>query len=81
MGLLASTQVHIDAAYLFLGGPFTAVFWIFVVGTGLIVPALLEYFEIKGITVPAPIPAALILLGGLILRIIIVDAGQISSWM
>ena len=38
MGFLASTEVHIQAAGLFLGGEYTAVFWVFVVGLGLILP-------------------------------------------
>ncbi|MFC1564526.1 NrfD/PsrC family molybdoenzyme membrane anchor subunit [candidate division KSB1 bacterium] len=81
MGLLASTQVHIDAANLLLGGPYTAAFWVFVVGIGLIFPALLEIFELKGKKIPVIIPSILVLAGGLIMRIIIVDAGQVSSWI
>ncbi|MCP4725186.1 MAG: polysulfide reductase NrfD [bacterium] len=81
MGLLASTQVHINAANLFLGGPYTAAFWIFVVGIGLIFPALLELLELKGKKIPVLIPSVLVLAGGLILRFIIVDAGQVSSWI
>ena len=42
MGFLAGTKVHIEAANLFLGGPFTVQFWVFVVGLGLIVPIFLE---------------------------------------
>jgi protein NrfD len=42
MGFLASTQVQIDAAALFLGGPYTTSFWIFVVFLGMIFPAILE---------------------------------------
>ena len=36
MGFLASTQVQIDAARMFLGGEFTTSFWIFVVFMGMI---------------------------------------------
>lgn len=81
MGFLASTQVHIDAANLFLGGEYTAPFWIFVVGMGLILPLMIEIFERKGIHVSVKIPAILVLLGGYILRIIVVDAGQSSRWL
>ena len=51
MGFLASTQVHIDAAMLFLGGEYTAVFWIFVVGLGLILPLFIEIMESNGLHV------------------------------
>ncbi len=81
MGFLAATEVHIQAAHLFLGGPYTAVFWTFVVGLGLVVPLLAEWLEIRGFKVPVQIPAILVLLGGLILRFIVVDAGQSSRWL
>lgn len=81
MGFLASTEVHIQAAHMFLGGPYTAVFWTFVVGLGLVIPLLTEWLELRGYPVPARIPALLVLLGGLILRFIVVDAGQSSRWL
>lgn len=81
MGFLASTQVHIDAAHLFLGGPYTAVFWVLVVALGLVTPLLAELMEFRGLHIPASVPAVLILIGGLILRFIVVDAGQSSRWL
>ncbi len=81
MGFLASTEVHIEAAHLFLGGPYTAVFWSLVAGLGLIVPLLAELMELRGLHIPVQIPALLVLLGGLILRFIVVDAGQSSRWL
>ncbi len=81
MGFLASTQVQIDAAKLFLGGPYTASFWVFVVGLGLVVPAILEIFELFKIKVPPAIPAVLVLFGGLMLRFILANAGQMSRWL
>jgi formate-dependent nitrite reductase membrane component NrfD len=81
MGFLASTEVHIQAAGLFLGGQYTAVFWVFVVGLGLILPLSVEAMELKGWHVSSKIPALLVLVGGLILRFIVVDAGQTSRWL
>ncbi len=80
MGFLASTQIHIEAAKLFLGGPYTAEFWILVVGLGLLFPGFLELLEISGRRIPRQIAASLILFGGLLLRFIIVEAGQYSQW-
>jgi hypothetical protein len=37
--------------------------------------------EIRGITVSVKIPAMLVLIGGLVLRFIVVDAGQTSRWL
>jgi formate-dependent nitrite reductase membrane component NrfD len=81
MGFLASTQVQIDAAGLFLGGPYTASFWIFVVILGMILPALLEILELKKFRIPVMIPAILVLLGSLMLRFLIAFAGQESRWL
>ncbi|WP_020533601.1 NrfD/PsrC family molybdoenzyme membrane anchor subunit [Flexithrix dorotheae] len=81
MGFLASTQVQIDAAKLFLGGDYTLPFWIFVVFLGMIVPALLEYLEMKGQKIPSYIPAILVIFGSLMLRFIIVNAGQVSRYL
>jgi len=81
MGFLASTQVQIDAAQLFLGGEYTAPFWIFVVLIGMIIPAILEILELRKYHVPAVIAPVLVLFGGLMLRFIIAYAGQTSRWL
>ncbi len=80
MGFLASTQTQIDAAQLFLGGEFTAPFWIFVVGLGLALPAVLELMEMKHKKVPYIVAPILVLFGGFMLRYIIAFAGQVSHW-
>jgi len=81
MGFQASTQVQIDAANMFLGGPYTEVFWIFVVIIGLLVPAILEILELLGYKIPIIIPSSLILTGGMFLRFVIVYAGQASRYL
>lgn len=81
MGFLASTHVHIEAAEMFLGGSYTAIFWIFAVGFGLILPAILESLELAKFHIPPSIASLLVLLGSLLLRFIIVDAGQTSRWL
>lgn len=81
MGLLASTQVQIEAAHMFLGGDFTMSFWIFVVILGLILPGLLEIMELGKYHIPSHLPAILVIFGSLMLRFIIVHAGQVSRWL
>ena len=81
MGFLAGTQVHIEAAQLFLGGPYTTVFWVFVVFLGLILPAIFEILEFNKYKIPHFIPPLLVIIGGLLLRFIVVDAGQASRWL
>jgi len=81
MGFLASTQVQIDAANLFLGGPYTTSFWLFVVTLGLVLPLILESLELKGYKMPTFIAPSLVLFGSLMLRFIIAYAGQESRWL
>lgn len=81
MGFLSGTQVHISAAYLLLGGEYTTSFWIFVFGLGLMIPGILMIMKINGLKIPTFIPATLVLMGGLLLRLILVDAGQASRWL
>ena len=81
MGFKAGSEAQINAANLFLGGSFTAPFFTFVVLLGLIFPAFLEILELRGVKVPIVIPAILILLGGLIFRFLIVEAGQITRYL
>lgn len=80
MGMLAGPAVHVEAANLFLGGPYTWSFWLMVVGLGLLVPLTLEFLELRGKRIPHFLVPLLILVGGLIFRIIMVHAGQISSY-
>jgi protein NrfD len=81
MGFLASTEVQIEAARLFLGGPYTLPFWTIAVFTGMIVPGILEFLEIRGRRIPAYIPGLLIIIGNISLRFIIVYAGQASRYL
>jgi protein NrfD len=81
MGFIAGPTVQIAAAQLFLGGPFTVSFWVFVIFLGLLFPATLEILELLGYKVPVAIPALLILMGGLVFRFIMVEAGQITRYL
>jgi formate-dependent nitrite reductase membrane component NrfD len=81
MGFLAGPSVQQEAAGLFLGGQFTVSFWVFVIILGLVFPALLEVLELVGYRIPVAVPAFLILLGGLIFRFIMVEAGQITRYL
>ncbi len=81
MGFLASTEVQIESVQLFLGGSYTVPFWIFVVFVGLIVPGILAYLGLRGQRIPVMIPMVLILFGNIMLRFLIVYAGQASRYL
>jgi protein NrfD len=81
MGFMAGPQVQVDAAAMFWGGQFTVYFGLFVVILGLIMPAIFELMELRGIHVHVAIPVTLILFGGLIFRFVMVEAGQITRYL
>jgi protein NrfD len=81
MGYLAGPQSQIEAAGLFLGGQYTAVFWIFVITLGIILPAILDILELRGFHIPAVAPGILVLFGSLMFRFVFVFAGQVSHWL
>jgi len=72
---------QIEALQSVMGGPYTFVFWVLFVGIGLLIPLLLELLEARGIgkslAMLAPI---MVLFGGYVLRQVMLDAGQDSSW-
>ncbi len=81
MGFMAGPEVQIKAAALFFGGQFTVYFGLFVVILGLIIPGILEIMELKGVHIPVAFPAFLIIIGGLIFRFVMVEAGQITRYL
>lgn len=80
IGLASSTRVHQAAAGLFLGGPFTAVFWVGVVGLGIAVPLFVQTLAVGHRVRHTPVAPLLVLAGGLLLRFVFVSAGQFSHW-
>jgi len=80
MGFLAGPEVQLEAADMFISGAYALPFWGLVVGLGMILPAILEVLELRGVKIPAAFPALLILIGGFIFRFIMVEAGQLSSY-
>jgi formate-dependent nitrite reductase membrane component NrfD len=80
IGLLSASQAHADAARLVLGGPFTAPFWVLVVGLGILVPLVIQSLATAGRIAHTPLGPLFVLLGGLALRFVVVLAGQYSHW-
>ncbi len=80
VGLLSSSQAHADAARLVLGGPFTAVFWVLVVGAGIVVPLVIQVLAVTHRIQHTPLGPILVMAGGLALRFVVVAVGQVSHW-
>ena len=81
VGLLTASASHAAAAGLLLGGPYTAVFWVFVVGLGIVLPLAIQLLMASHRIPHSVIPALLVIGGGLALRFVIVSAGQYSHWI
>jgi protein NrfD len=80
VGLLTSTEAHAEAARLLLGGPYTAVFWVGVVFLGIVLPLVIQSLAVTHRIIHTPIAPILVMTGGLVLRFVIVAAGQLSRW-
>jgi len=81
MGMYAGSEVQLEAMQLLLGGDFTIPFFGFVVILGLLVPGIMEALEVKGYKIPVSVPALLVLIGGLVFRFVMVEAGQITRYL
>ncbi len=80
IGLLSSTRVHIEAAQSLISGPYAPVFWVFVIGLGIVIPLLIQPLAVSHRIAHTPVAPILVIAGGLILRYVIVFAGQASHW-
>lgn len=79
-GLLTSSGVHIEAVHLILTGPFASAFWVFVIAAGIIIPLMIQLLAVNGKIKHTPVAPMMVILGGLILRFVIVYAGQYSHY-
>lgn len=81
IGLLTASEVHAGSALLLLNGEYASFFWVFVVGIGLVIPLVIQLLAVNHKikhTVFAPV---MVIIGGLLLRFVIVAAGQSSHWL
>jgi formate-dependent nitrite reductase membrane component NrfD len=80
IGLMNASGVHREAAGMLLGGSFTAVFWVLVVGLGLLVPIVIQSLAATHKIRHTAVAPLLVLVGGLVFRLVMVSAGQLTHW-
>jgi formate-dependent nitrite reductase membrane component NrfD len=80
IGLATATEAHKQASALVLGGEYTAVFWVGVVGLGIVVPLVVQSLAVRHRVQHTPLAPIMVIAGGLALRFVIVYAGQASHW-
>lgn len=90
LGLYVSPRSSLEAVHLIMGGPFTLLFWIGVVGVGTLVPLGLEVYEliphyIEQVEMREHNPwisgviTSCVLTGGFMMRWIVIYAGQMTQ--
>ena len=77
--LLTSVANQRESVHLIVGGPYTAAFWVFVVGIGLLLPLLLQVLEVLHRLESRFVMPLMVLVGGLVLRYLVVQGGQLSE--
>ncbi len=80
IGFLNSTRIHIQSIQLLLNGPYASFFWVFVVGTGMIIPLFIQSLAVRHKIKHTPVAPIMVIIGGLLLRFVIIYAGQFSHW-
>jgi len=81
IGLASTSDAHLRAAQLLLGGAFAPAFWVLVIGLGIVIPLIVQLMAVNGKIPHTPVAPILVMGGGLALRFVIVSAGQFSHWM
>jgi len=80
VNLSTGSGAQLEALGLVMGGEFATKFWLYFVFTGLLVPVVLNYWEISGGRIWAFVSPLLVLYGGYMLRLVTVEVGQVSTW-
>lgn len=80
LSLLTTSEVHISAAMILINGPYAASFWVFVIGIGIVIPLIIQLLAVSHKIPHTLVAPILVIAGGLVLRFVIVYAGQLSSW-
>ena len=80
IGLKTATEVQSYAADMLLFGDFASSFWVFVIGIGIVIPLIIQLLAVNHKIKHTALAPLMVIFGGLILRFIIVSAGQYSHW-
>ena len=81
IGILTSSASQKTAATLLLYGPFAAVFWVFVIGVGMVIPLFIQLMAVNHKIKHTPVAPIMVIAGGVLLRFVFVYAGEYSHWL
>ena len=71
---------QLETVNMVLGGDYTVPFWLWFVLPGLLIPIVMEIFEMRGLCRFSLLASLLVLYGGFMLRYLMVEMGQVSTW-
>jgi formate-dependent nitrite reductase membrane component NrfD len=80
INLATGAAQQMDALHLVTGGLYTAPFWLWFVLPGLLVPIVFELLGLRGNRAFGLIAGVLVVYGGFMLRYLMVEIGQVSTW-
>ncbi|MCX6543411.1 MAG: polysulfide reductase NrfD [Acidobacteria bacterium] len=80
LGLFSGSAPQMAAAGLFMGGAYTAPFWVFVVALGIVMPLIIQNLAVAHRIAHTPLAPLMVMTGSLALRFVFVQAGQMSHW-
>lgn len=80
ISLATGAGQHLHALHLVWGGDYTVPFWLWFVLPGLLIPLLLEILALRGNRLSGLTAALLVVFGGFMLRYLMVEIGQVSTW-
>jgi formate-dependent nitrite reductase membrane component NrfD len=80
INLSTGAAQQLETVNMVLGGAYTVPFWLWFVLPGLLIPIVLEIFEMRGICRFSFLASLLVLYGGFMLRYLTVEMGQVSTW-
>lgn len=81
IGLTTTSASQKEAAALLISGPFSAVFWVFVIGIGMVIPLFIQLLAVNHKIKHTPVAPIMVLAGGVLLRFVFVYAGEYSHWL
>jgi protein NrfD len=80
ISLLSSSEAHINAAGIILTGSYAPVFWVFVILMGIVLPLFIQTLAVNHKIKHTAAAPLLVIAGSLVLRIVIVYAGQLTGY-
>lgn len=78
IGMISSGRAHQAAAAMLLTGSLSSVFWVFVIGLGIVIPLGIQLLAVNHRIRHTAVAPIMVIAGGLILRFVVVYGGQLS---